>query len=76
MEPEGLRVPRRRRRPADAPDTANPSLWRNAQINHLFGLFESWTASIRCAGYDMTNITFVRRRHVGWIVFRSADELQ
>ena len=24
----------------DAPDTANPSLWRNAQLNHIYGLFE------------------------------------
>ena len=24
----------------DAPDTANPSLWRNTQLNHIYGLFE------------------------------------
>ena len=24
----------------DAPDTANPSLWRNTQLNHVYGLFE------------------------------------
>ena len=24
----------------DAPHTANPSLWRNAQLNHIYGLFE------------------------------------
>ena len=24
----------------DAPDTANPSLWRDTQLNHIYGLFE------------------------------------
>ena len=23
-----------------SPDTANPSLWRNTQLNHIYGLFE------------------------------------
>ena len=54
--------------PADAPDTANPSLWRNAQINHLFGLFEVVDGIYQVRGYDMTNITFVRG-DTGWIVF-------
>ena len=54
--------------PADAPDTANPSLWRNAQLNHLFGLFEVADGIYQVRGYDMTNITFVRGE-TGWIVF-------
>lgn len=54
--------------PADAPDAANPSLWRNAQINHLFGLFEVVDGIYQVRGYDMTNITFVRG-DTGWIVF-------
>ncbi len=54
--------------PADAPDTANPSLWRNVQINHLFGLFEVVDGIYQVRGYDMTNITFVRG-DTGWIVF-------
>ena len=54
--------------PADAPDTANPSLWRNAQINHLYGLFEVVDGIYQVRGYDMTNITFVRG-DTGWIVF-------
>ena len=24
----------------DAPDTANPSLWRDTQLNHIYGLFD------------------------------------
>ncbi|WP_080801504.1 alkyl/aryl-sulfatase [Arabiibacter massiliensis] len=54
--------------PAEAPDTANPSLWRNTQLNHLFGLFEVVDGIYQVRGYDMTNITFVRG-DTGWIVF-------
>lgn len=54
--------------PAEAPDTANPSLWRNAQLNHLYGLFEVMDGIYQVRGYDMTNITFVRGE-TGWIVF-------
>lgn len=54
--------------PADAPETANPSLWRNAQLNHLYGLFEVVDGIYQVRGYDMTNITFVRGE-TGWIVF-------
>ncbi len=52
----------------DAPDTANPSLWRNAQLNHLYGLFEVMDGIYQVRGYDMTNITFIRGQE-GWIVF-------
>ncbi len=52
----------------DAPDTANPSLWRNAQLNHLYGLFEVTDGIYQVRGYDMTNITFVEG-DTGWIVF-------
>lgn len=52
----------------DAPDTANPSLWRNAQLNHLYGLFEVVDGIYQVRGYDMTNITFIRG-DTGWIVF-------
>ena len=54
--------------PAEAPATANPSLWRNAQLNHLYGLFEVVEGIYQVRGYDMTNITFVRGE-TGWIVF-------
>lgn len=52
----------------DAPDTANPSLWRNAQLNHLYGLFEVADGVYQVRGYDMTNITFIEG-NTGWIVF-------
>lgn len=52
----------------DAPDTVNPSLWRNTQMNHLYGLFEVTDGIYQVRGYDMTNITFIRG-DTGWIVF-------
>lgn len=51
-----------------APDTANPSLWRNAQLNHLYGLFEVTQGIYQVRGYDMSNITFIEGEK-GWIVF-------
>lgn len=52
----------------EAPDTANPSLWRNAQLNHIYGLFEVVDGIYQVRGYDMTNITFIKG-DTGWIVF-------
>lgn len=52
----------------EAPDTANPSLWKNAQNNHLYGLFEVTDGIYQVRGYDMTNITFIKGE-TGWIVF-------
>lgn len=54
--------------PAEAPATANPSLWRNTQLNHLYGLFEVMEGIYQVRGYDMTNITFIAG-DTGWIVF-------
>ena len=51
----------------DAPDTANPSLWRNTQLNHIYGLFEVTDGIYQVRGYDISNITFVRSEH-GWII--------
>lgn len=52
----------------EAPDTANPSLWRNTRMNHLYGLFEVVEGIYQVRGYDMSNITFIRG-DTGWIVF-------
>lgn len=51
-----------------APDTANPSLWRNAQLNHYYGLFKVTDDIYQVRGYDMSNITFVKG-NTGWIIF-------
>lgn len=55
-------------REKEAPDTVNPSLWRNTQLNALYGLFEVTDGIYQVRGYDVSNITFVRGDS-GWIVF-------
>jgi alkyl sulfatase BDS1-like metallo-beta-lactamase superfamily hydrolase len=40
-----------------APDTVNPSLWRNAQLSMLNGLFEVTDGIYQVRGYDLSNIT-------------------
>jgi len=51
-----------------APDTVNPSLWRNAQLNMIHGLFKVTDNIFQVRGYDLSNITFVKGK-TGWIVF-------
>ena len=53
---------------ASAPDTVNPSLWRNTQLNHIYGLFQVADGIYQVRGYDMSNITLVKG-DTGWIVF-------
>ncbi len=53
---------------AEAPDTVNPSLWRNTQLNAYAGLFEVTDGIYQVRGYDMANATFIRTDN-GWIVF-------
>ena len=52
----------------DAPDTANPSLWRNTQLNYVYGLFEVMDGIYQVRGYDMSNITFIKGE-TGWIIY-------
>lgn len=51
-----------------APDSVNPSLWRNAQLNVQYGLFEVADGIYQVRGYDLANITFIRGE-TGWIIF-------
>ncbi|WP_406733814.1 alkyl sulfatase dimerization domain-containing protein [Vibrio scophthalmi] len=53
---------------AKAPDSVNPSLWRNAQLNVINGLFKVTDGIYQVRGYDLSNITFVEGK-TGWIVF-------
>ncbi len=53
---------------AKSPDSVNPSLWRNAQLNVINGLFKVSDGIYQVRGYDLTNITFVEGKQ-GWIVF-------
>ncbi len=52
----------------DAPASANPSLWRNTQLNHIYGLFEVMDGIYQVRGYDMSNITFIKGE-TGWIIY-------
>ena len=51
----------------DAPDSVNPSLWRQSQLNAKHGLFEVVDGIYQVRGYDLSNITFIRGE-TGWIV--------
>ncbi|MDJ0952442.1 MAG: alkyl sulfatase dimerization domain-containing protein [Acidimicrobiia bacterium] len=51
----------------DAPDTVNPSLWRQAQLNAIAGLFEVTEGVYQVRGYDLSVTTFLRTNS-GWIV--------
>ena len=51
-----------------APDTVNPSLWRNAQLNMQYGLFHVHDRIFQVRGYDLSNISFIQG-DTGWIVF-------
>lgn len=42
-----------------APDTANPSLWRQAQLNSIHGLFEVTDGIYQVRGMDLANMTIV-----------------
>ncbi len=52
---------------APNPDTVNPSLWRQAQLNNIHGLFEVAPKVWQARGYDISNITFIEG-DTGWVV--------
>ncbi|EGD56768.1 alkyl/aryl-sulfatase [Gordonia neofelifaecis] len=43
----------------DAPDTVDPSLWRQSQLVAKHGLFEVTDGIYQVRGFDLSNITFV-----------------
>ncbi len=49
------------------PDTVNPSLWRQAQLNNIHGLFEVDDGIWQARGYDISNVTFIAGDS-GWII--------
>ena len=51
----------------DAPASVNPSLWRQAKLNGIHGLFEVATGIYQVRGYDVSNLTLIRGK-TGWIV--------
>ncbi len=52
----------------EAPDTVNPSLWRQAQLNaHYHGLFEVTDGIYQIRSFDIANMTLIRG-DTGWII--------
>lgn len=43
----------------EAPPTVNPSLWRQAQLNNIHGLFKVTDRVYQLRGYDLANMTIV-----------------
>lgn len=50
-----------------APDTVNPSLWRQETLNNARGLFKVTDGIYQIRGYDLANMTLVESKN-GWIV--------
>jgi alkyl sulfatase BDS1-like metallo-beta-lactamase superfamily hydrolase len=50
-----------------APDSVNPSLWRQAQLNNIHGLFEVAHGIYQLRGYDLSNMTIIQG-NTGWII--------
>jgi len=51
----------------EAPSTVNPSLWRQASLNNLMGLFEVTQGVYQLRGFDLANMTLIEGEK-GWIV--------
>lgn len=51
----------------DAPASVNPSLWRQAQLNAIHGLFKVTDRIYQLRGFDLANMTLVEG-DTGWIV--------
>jgi alkyl sulfatase BDS1-like metallo-beta-lactamase superfamily hydrolase len=43
----------------ERPDTVNPSLWRQAKLNAIHGLFEVTRGVYQVRGFDISNVTFI-----------------
>jgi alkyl sulfatase BDS1-like metallo-beta-lactamase superfamily hydrolase len=51
----------------DAPNSVNPSLWRQAKLNNINGLFEVTNGVYQLRGFDLSNMTLIRGKN-GWII--------
>jgi alkyl sulfatase BDS1-like metallo-beta-lactamase superfamily hydrolase len=51
----------------DSPASVNPSLWRQARLNGIHGLFEVVPGVHQVRGYDLANLTLIQGE-TGWIV--------
>jgi alkyl sulfatase BDS1-like metallo-beta-lactamase superfamily hydrolase len=51
----------------EAPASVNPSLWRQAGLNNIHGLFEVTSGMYQVRGYDLSNMTIIEGE-TGWII--------
>ena len=51
----------------EAPDTVNPSLWRQAKLNGIHGLFKVTDGIYQVRNFDLSNITFLEGE-TGYII--------
>jgi len=51
----------------EAPDTVNPSLWRQATLNNNYGLYKVTDGVYQLRGFDISNMSLVEGQ-TGWIV--------
>ena len=51
----------------EAPPSANPSLWRQGQLNAIAGIFEVTAGIYQARGFDLSVASFLRT-DAGWIV--------
>ena len=52
---------------ADAPASVNPSLWRQARLNNVAGLFKVTDGLYQLRGFDLSNMSLIAGKN-GWIV--------
>lgn len=50
-----------------APDTVNPSLWRQAKLDNLHGLFKVTDGVYQLRGFDISNMSIIEGNS-GWII--------
>jgi len=51
----------------EAPESVNPSLWRQAKLNNIHGLFQVVPGVYQLRGFDISNMTIIQGE-TGWIV--------
>ncbi len=51
----------------ESPGSVNPSLWRQASLNNIHGLFQVTNGIYQLRGYDLSNMTIIEGE-TGWII--------
>ncbi len=51
----------------EAPASVNPSLWRQANLNQMHGLFKVTDGIYQLRGFDLSNMTIIEGK-TGWII--------